>query len=748
MIILRNYQEKAIQELREKANELLELKGDKTLVFKSPTGSGKTLMMALFLKKLVEYRPDTKSFSFIWTAPRKLHIQSKEKLKAYYFETKALRCVEFDELQDNQIQKDEILFMNWESINRPDNLYILENERGENLPRVIENTLEAGRVIVLIIDESHHSATTEISQELIRMMQAKLTVEVSATPNVSGDERVTVHREHVIAEGMIKKFISINPEFQNKIESQTTNELIVHTQAGESTNEFILRVALEKRAKLYNKLKQEDSKVNPLMLIQLPDARQGVADIKDEIIKILDENHGISVENGRLAIYLAEDKENLANITRNDSAVEVMIFKQAIALGWDCPRAAILALFRDWRSFTFSTQTLGRILRMPELRHYDKEELNIAYVYTNLSDFAIQEDFKGEFLTIKHASRRDIYKSISLKSVYSRRFREITRLSPQFIRDFLSASKEIGLRDKIDTDVTETTLSLIVNGTINDIDSKFLNIKEGEPENGYSANTIERVRTPIEVQRAFDLFIYNNLSPFYPESRSISKVKSAIYHFIKNNFPNNFPYNGSKAQFIVLDTQNQQHFIDVINLAKEKYQKRVEQREKELVIVESWEVPTSYNYSNRYKKREMNKSIFEPYYELDEPWITEEKFAKFLDKSLANVVWWFKNGDQDATFFAVPYEDNGEPHAFYVDWIVIFSDGRIGLFDTKSGQTARDAGPRAKGLTEYIAQQNQQGKNLFGGIVIEKNETFWLNDKQKYNYNENDLLGSGWEILN
>jgi hypothetical protein len=44
----------------------------------------------------------------------------------------------------------------------------------------------------------------------------------------------------------------------------------------------------------------------------------------------------------------------------------------------------------------------------------------------------------------------------------------------------------------------------------------------------------------------------------------------------------------------------------------------------------------------------------------------------------------FKNGEGDATFFAVPY-DNGEKKPFYVDFIVQLKDGRIGLFDTKAG---------------------------------------------------------------
>lgn len=747
MIALRRYQEKAIRELREKANELLELQGRKTIVFKAPTGSGKTIMMAEFLKTLVENRVDTKTFSFIWTAPRKLHTQSKEKLTHYYFDSKALRCVDFEDLVDTRIGENEILFLNWESINKADNIYIRENERDFNLSHVIQNTLDDGRIIILVIDESHHSAKTETSLELIDMIQPKITIEVSATPNIQGDERVTVYREHVIAEGMIKKRIAINPGFQNQITRRTAQELTVSSDAGESANEYILRMAVEKRDELAAKFKQVGSKVNPLMLIQLPDARQGIADIKDEIIKILKDNHNITVENGKLAIYLSEDKENLENITRNDNEVDVMIFKQAIALGWDCPRASILALFRDWRSFTFSIQTLGRILRMPELKHYDEDELNTGFVFTNLSDFAIQEELTGDFLTIQHAKRKETYQPIALPSVHSKRFRERTRLSPQFIKDFLDAANEYGLKDKIDIQVNETRFELLANGVIENVDQEIHHVANGNAEIGYAASQIERLRTPVEVQRAFDLFVRDNLAPFAPESRSIGRVKESIYRFYRRDFLMKFPYNGLKAQMIALAPENQQHFVNVINLAKETYQNRVSQREKELVTVEAWEVPSSYNYNHRYRRRDVEKSIFEPYYELENASQIEKNFAMFLDETLPNVEWWFKNGDQDATFFAVPYAENGEPKAFYVDWIVKFTDGRIGLFDTKAGITAETAGTRAEGLAKYIAEQKQKGRKLFGGIVIEKNGTFWLNDKAEYKYDENDLPGSGWVIL-
>jgi len=92
-----------------------------------------------------------------------------------------------------------------------------------------------------------------------------------------------------------------------------------------------------------------------------------------------------------LAIYLSEGKRNLENISKNGNEAEVLIFKQAIALGWDCPRAYILVLFREWHSANFSIQTVGRILRMPETQHYaENEELNKGYVYTNIANNKIR----------------------------------------------------------------------------------------------------------------------------------------------------------------------------------------------------------------------------------------------------------------------------------------------------------------------------------------------------------------------
>ena len=154
---LKLYQDEKVEELKNKVNELLELDGSKLCIFEAPTGSGKTIMVGEFLKRLVNPldREDGKQFSFIWISVRDLHDQSKKSLE-HHFEN-VFRYSYFKDLQNNIIGKNEILFLNWEKIYNKDRIYIRDNEKGKNLSNIVENTKQTGREIILIVDESHHT---------------------------------------------------------------------------------------------------------------------------------------------------------------------------------------------------------------------------------------------------------------------------------------------------------------------------------------------------------------------------------------------------------------------------------------------------------------------------------------------------------------------------------------------------------------------------------------------------------------
>jgi len=704
---LKIYQQNAIDELLAKAKKLLSLGGGKKLVFKAPTGSGKTIMMAEFLKQLVDDREIKQSLGFIWTAPRQLHIQSREKLENYFETSRALKCSYFEDLDDRKISENEILFFNWERINKADNIYIRDNEQDFNLSKVLERTKEEGREIILIIDEAHHHATSEISQGLIHMIGPKLTIEMSATPVLKDpDDMVSVAIEDVKREGMIKKGIILNDDFVNFIQ-----EGKIQTQKlSGGSEQLVIDAAMKKRQELVEAYKKEGVNVNPLVLIQLPDRKTSLEDsMRERIESILKNKYKISIEkeNNKLAIWLSGEHINKEEVEKPDNYVEVLIFKQAIALGWDCPRAQILLLFREWHSPIFSIQTVGRIMRMPEpdKGHYKNEILNYGYVYTNLDNIEIKEDIAKDYITI-YTSKRSFDPKLSLLSCYSKRHREKTRLSPLFIKIFLEKAKEYGLKKNVDIKARKIDLKIISDYKAEDVDALA-----GAKIIGDKAIKVGG----FDLQKLFDYFVRNNLTPFYPEDRSVGRVKEAIYKFFEQELKMLYEDVWEDIVQIVLSEKNVQHFINVLDKAKEKYKEEVEKRESELVLVENWNIPESLTYGENAIKEDKNKSIMQPFYKIGE-WKSEAVFIDFLEKS-PNVEWWFKNGDRDATFFAVPYEDNGEQKPFYIDFIVKLQDGRIGLFDTKAGLTKQVAGPKIDGLYKYIQSENKKGKKLFGGIV-------------------------------
>ena len=99
-------------------------------------------------------------------------------------------------------------------------------------------------------------------------------------------------------------------------------------------------------------------------------------------------------------------------------------------------------------------------------------------------------------------------------------------------------------------------------------------------------------------------------------------------------------------------------------------------------------------------------------------------------------------------YFAIKYYELGEDaksygKAFYPDYIVKFMDGRIGIFDTKSGWTAEDAAPKANTLQKYISEHKDL--NLIGGIINVVDNRFYLNRNSDYEFGDGKT--GQWELF-
>ncbi|MCC8120137.1 MAG: DEAD/DEAH box helicase family protein [Bacteroidales bacterium] len=432
------YQHKAVTELVEKTIKLLESPGDRRrLVFKAPTGSGKTVMASEMLDQLVtelEESPQTtvKEVALIWIAPNKLHEQSYMKMKNFFTETRVLQPVMYDELDksaDGYIQPSQVLFVNWESINKDKNIMVRDNEACASLYDICQRTKEKGLPIIVVIDEEHmYTGKSAIqSRKVLDRILPKVEIRISATPITNGEYMVSVAREDVIKEQMIKQGIVLNPDIQ-----------IVND--GRNLTEQLVDHAIARREELAEAYRKVGSNVNPLLLIQLPNDSSVNMSADDntiaaEVKTILEVKYGITTDNEKLAVWLSNEKKNLDGIEKQDSMTEVLLFKQAIALGWDCPRAAVLLIFRKMNSCQFGMQTVGRILRMPEHKHYTEPLLNKGYVYTDLAKDMIeivQEDVNYINQEIEAKRKKDL-RNITLSSYYSERLSsDRNRLGPDF----------------------------------------------------------------------------------------------------------------------------------------------------------------------------------------------------------------------------------------------------------------------------------------------------------------------------
>lgn len=766
------YQVRAVNDLVDKVIRLLNTSGNrKKLVFEAPTGAGKTVMASEMLSRIAEELPQKmdsaiNEVAFIWIAPNKLHQQSYFKMKNYFTESRILQPVIYDELDhsvEGYIHPGQILFVNWESINKANALMIRETEHSASLYDITRRTQDDHHIpIVVVIDEEHmfsgHNARK--SEAVLKNINPKLEIRVSATPITNGDEKVKVYREDVIKEEMIKEQIVLNPNID------------VTRTGGLTTNQWLVKVALEKRKEIAAAYEKLGVKINPLLLIQLPNDSTEVTTeddetIRDEVVSYLDATYSINAKNAKLAVWLSGEKTNLDGIEQFDNLTEVLLFKQAIALGWDCPRAAVLLIFRKIESFTFTTQTVGRIMRMPQQKFYTEPILNKGYVYTDLSKDKIQivaDDMN--YISTLTAKRRENLENVSLQSVYTeRKGSDRMRLGVGFkavLKDTMAKKWTLIYEPTLFsifevTEVSETAKQGTLDTQIIEnrakaeqyirLDVKNITIeipKDITITNDLGIIDVENrakfARTQTELNRVLDGFCLRQLSQ-WEKYTSVGVLRNALLEALEELFAIN-EFEGVK---VILYYLNQPKFSDVIQQALAEYKKTLSLRKaaQRDIIPYMWVVPEDrvYNEKENVVVPSVINHALMPFIQERDPSTPEQKFELFLEENKAYIDWWYKNGDSGKMNYAVPYINiEGERALFYVDFIIRMKNGQVFLFDTKSAGSDKNGPAKHNALFDYMESPTNAGKNLKGGIIIEDNVGVWRYSPIKIN-DTTDLTG-------
>ena len=636
------------------------------IILKSPTGSGKTIILTYFMHQYIQSFPKT---VFVWLTPGKANLeeQSKAKMDKYIHasQTKLLSDVMTAGFEEN-----DSCFINWEKLTKKGNNALKDSER-TNFLEHIQHALNDGIRFVIIVDESHQNNTIK-ADEIIQYFHTDKIIRCSATPKgIAKAEIIDIPEEEVIAAGLIKKMLVINQDFPQTIET-------------EDQTAFLLEKALGKQRELRAAFLQNDTDINPLIVIQIPNKSESLQDGVERYL----ETQGLTYENGQLAVWLSDQHENLEGIDEPNATTSAVIIKQAVATGWDCPRAHILVKLRDNMDETFEIQTIGRIRRMPEAKHYESDLLDSCYLYTLDEKFTagVKMALDKGALNACTLFLKNEYKDITLTSE-QRTMVTSTRNPQKALQAIVAyAGQELG----IGTDKTENRTRLQTAG---------YELSENIVKHTLSGETATLDFAAADMNAIAVTEKLNTHTHGRDYHQKVGKIGLEIgmeYSYmntiIRKLFDKNFKYSRKILAleprevyaFVINNADRLRHLVREA-MAYELAQLQLEFQQKSYY---EFRIPQAclFTYNGDAKTQlVMKKNVYQNYLSSAAPRsMPEVKFEKYCERS-DSVEWWYKNGDKGNEYFSIVYTDNSNRQKlFYPDYIISVN-GELWIIETKGG---------------------------------------------------------------
>lgn len=721
---LKEFQLKAVQSLFDAMEQ-----PNRDIILKSPTGSGKTIILTYFMHQFIQSYSKT---VFIWLTPGKgnLEEQSKEKMDKYIHasQTKLLSDVMTSGFEEN-----DSCFINWEKLTKKGNNALKDSER-TNFKEHIQHALNDGLRFVIIVDESHQNCTAK-ADELIQYFHTDKIIRCSATPKgIKNALVIEIPEEEVIAAGLIKKMLIINEDFPQTVET-------------ESQTSLLLEKAYAKQRELRAEFAKKDVDINPLMIVQIPDKSQL---LQDEVERWF-ETQGITYENQQLAVWLDKQHENLENITDENAKQVAVIIKQAVATGWDCPRAHILVKLRENMDETFEIQTIGRIRRMPEAKHYENMLLDSCYLYTLDGKFTagVKMSLGKGALDAYTVFLKNEYKGITLVGeqrtmVTSTRNpkKALFAVAKYFEEEYGTGSNKTENKTRLQSKgfvFNEEIVNQTYSGETSTLDFKSTDM-----------NTIAVTEKLNTHKHGRDY--HNRIGRIGME---IGMEYSYMNTIIRKLFDANFTY---KRKILALPPREVYSFVlnndsRLKHAVREAMAAEVAQLQLDMPAVSEFEfhIPHSemFTYDSSAKTQiEMKRNVYQNYLSSAEPRSSaERKFEKYCE-NCKSVDWWYKNGDKGNEYLSIVYRDNsGKQKLFFPDYL-LGVNGEIWIIETKGGF---DRSGNSQDIDIFspkkfdVLKSYLEKHNLKGGFVRNDNKSDELCICTD-NYSD-DINSDSWVVL-
>jgi len=721
------FQEKAVNYLLEITSRV---NSKQTIIVKAPTGAGKTVILIDFID---EYLNSVNSnTAFIWLCPGKGDLEEQSKKKMLNLcpsrNTKNL----FDALLTG-FEAGSTTFINWELVTKKGNTAIKDSER-KNLYDAIADSHRKGVEFIVIIDEEHSNNTSK-ARDIIDSFSAKHIIRVSATTEKNDRyEYYEIDETEVIDEGLITSAISVN----EGIEENTAMD-----------DDLLLDYADRKRQEIARAYKDLDKDIRPLVLIQFP---SGQPERIEAVEKKL-ESMGYTYGNGMVSKWMSEDKKDLPdNLTENNASPVFLLMKQAISVGWDCPRAKILVKLREGGNETFQVQTIGRIRRMPEAMHYEVTELDLCYVYT------FDEQYKAGLLAgvdKAYIPRRLFAKEKCRTFTLEKQLRDLDFDGMSEREMFTKVKKYFVNKYNLTEDKKNNQQMLEELG-----DYRFGDQLYGKALQGrfvLSASLVkENVNHYITTKSVVDthrhgIYLIHSID----ELKTILGIKAqkvkAILERLFRNFGN------KKHKLLALDTKEFYAFVinnceqlkhDFRNIAGEISSEQLRMHIDIKTAIFHIPEQDFFKYDPTVKKEvdyltNAYKEYTSGYATTVVRSISEMLFEKYCEQQRDTIDWVYKNGDTGQQYMSIVYWTGiDKQRLFYPDYIVKKADGTVWLIETKGGMSkGQDKNIDKQIENKFIALRDYAtAKNLKWGFVRDLDGDLYINNTEFHQ----DLADEHW----